>query len=131
MSFRNLQNDIENVFADPTRIPTGLQIIPANYSGSITSSAFARLNIFAPQAVTIGYDNATTIGGFVEFNIFVEEGIGLGSAHDFADELNEIYSGVMIGSTQFTQGSIATKAVDTVNPNLFRVDLRIPFTRYN
>ena len=127
MSFRSLKVDIEQRIASGT---FDFTILPANFSGSIPTDDWARLNIFAPASDEIGYGNSTTNTGFVEFNIFVDEGQGETRAMEIVDELQDAYEGTQ-GQTTFRRGTIATKAVDTVNPNLFRVDLRIPFTRYN
>ena len=127
MSFRSLKVDIEQRIASGT---FDFTILPANFSGSIPTDDWARLNIFAPGSTSIGYGNSSTNTGFVEFNIFVDEGQGETRAMEIVDELQDAYEGTQ-GQTQFQRGTIATKAVDTVNPNLFRVDLRIPFTRFN
>ena len=128
MSFRELQNEIEDRIAGSTGL--SVTVLPANFSGSIPTEDWARLNIFAPAGTEIGYSATTTTTGFIEFNIFVDEGNGESAAHEAADELAALYLGTE-GKTTFRQPTIATKAVDSVNPNLFRVDLRIPFTRYN
>ena len=136
MSFRNLQIEIESRLTVDTTVSMGPRgplpttVLPANFSGSIPTDEWARLNIFAPGSAQIGYGNDSTNSGFIEFNIFVDEGQGVSRAHEIADDLMARYVG-QEGHTIFQQGTIATKAVDSVNPNLFRVDLRIPFTRYN
>ena len=127
MSFRDLQVEVEQ------RIGTAslsFTMLPANFSGSIPTDDWARLNIFAPGSAITGYGNTSSNEGFLEFNIFVDEGRGEVRANEIADEINDLYQGSQ-GHTTFRQGTIATKAVDSVNPNLFRVDLRIPFTRFN
>lgn len=108
-----------------------IQILASNYSGSIPTTGFIRLNTFAPQGevTSFGYDTST--GGFLEFNIFVESGSGEGRGYRFADALETRFGGVQSGLTTFGKGSIAVKGIDSENPNLWRIDLRIPFTRYN
>ena len=128
MSFRDLQTEVETRIAGSTGL--SVTVLPSNFSGTIPTSDWARLNIFAPGGTEIGYGISTTTTGFIEFNIFVDEGDGESAAHEAADELAALYVGTQ-GKTTFRQPTIATKAVDSVNPNLFRVDLRIPFTRFN
>ena len=136
MSFVDLKEDIENRLvdritdpADPVFRPS-IAVLPANFSGEIPTQSWARLNIFVPGSDELQYGDRTSNTGFIEFNIFVDEGDGELEAMEIADELMGYYIGSE-RTTQFRRGTIATKAVDSVNPNLFRVDLRIPFTRFN
>ena len=136
MSFRNLQIEIESRLTVDTTVSMGPRgplpttVLPANFTGSIPTNEWARLNIFSPASAEIGYAEQSTNTGFIEFNIFVDEGQGESRANEIADDLMLRFVGSE-GQTTFRRGTIATKAVDSVNPNLFRVDLRIPFTRYN
>ena len=130
MSFRNLQIEIESRLTVASRGALPTTVLPANFTGSIPTDEWARLNIFSPGSAEIGYAEQSTNTGFIEFNIFVDEGQGESRANEIADDLMSRFAGSE-GRTTFRRGTIATKAVDSVNPNLFRVDLRIPFTRFN
>lgn len=142
MSYTDLQLEVEGLLpgnglmefgpaaVSPARRDS-IQILPANFGGNIPTNGFVRLNVFSPRGDIEGFGFETSITGFVELNIFVQAGQGERRAYLVADELDRRYGGVTQGSTTFTQSTIAVKGIDNENPQLWRLDYRVPFTRYN
>ena len=137
MSFRNLQIEIESRLTVDTTVSSGPRgplpttVLPANFTGSIPTNEWARLNIFSPGSAEIGYAEQSTNTGFIEFNIFVDEGQGESRANVIADDLMSRFAGSEGRTAIPTRYNCKLRRLILSTPNLFRVDLRIPFTRFN
>ena len=138
MSFVDLQDDIERVLPsngvvafDPGVPGTDtIQVVPENFDGPVPTNGFARLGVIAPGG-DINQFGASTERGLVNFSIFVDSGLGERRAYEAADAINALYQGKTSGFTQFRKGTITSKGIDSINTQLWRLDLRITFTRYN
>lgn len=107
------------------------QIVPANFNGATGNEGFIRFNILVGGSDLSGYGYETQERGFIDFNIFIDLGDGERRAYLIADHLEGLYGGKTSGLTVFSKSNITFKGIDTANPNLWRLDLRVPFIRFN
>ena len=109
----------------------GLQVIPANFGGTIATNGFIRMNIIIGGSDVNGYDYSTRERGMLLFEIFTDQGSGELAAYTAADTLEDTFGGQTQGQSQFSKSRITRKGIDSQNPNLWRMELQVPFIRYN
>lgn len=134
MTYIMVQEDVESRLPSDGRLDVeggNIQVIPANFRGAVPTNGFVRLNVFSAAGEVDSYGFGNNTRGFVEFNVFVEAGAGERRAYRVADVLDGLYQGMTEGNTTFFKSTIAVKGIDTENPQLWRLDYRVPFTRYN
>jgi hypothetical protein len=132
--FRDVQTDIEKIFATTEWTDESIQAFPANYAGGTSATEFVKVEI-VPGTQTPrnrrSFANTTNVSGQVIIQIYVKTGYGLTRAMEIADILDGLLNSKLLDrGTNTGIPVLDVVGTDTDDKALYRVDFIVNFTKY-
>lgn len=111
--------------------PVGVQVVPNNYQGTITTDTFARVAVLPSRPDIVAHGLVKKISGLLIVSLFTPTGGGDKQVFQLADTLSVAFDGKHLpNGTQFKVGSLSSIELDSVNKALYRVDYSNNFSIY-
>ena len=127
--FRDVQRDVEELFAAETWTDHGIPAYPSNFQGGTYSAEFVRVE-FLPGRPLTTY-GSRGVQGQIIIQIYVKAGGGISRAAEIADILDSIIQGQQLPRGTITgTSSITFLGIDSLDNSLFRADYSVGFRRY-
>ena len=127
--YRNVQTDIEGVFATSNWTGNGIQAYPSNYQGGSFADEFVKVEII-PGRPLLTY-GSPGVQGQVIIQIYTRAGDGISRSIQIADILDTLLQVQTLPSGTTTgTSSITFLGIDSQDNSLFRADYSVSFRRY-
>ena len=128
--YRNVQSDIEGVFATTQWRDNRIQAYPSNYQAGSFADEFVKIEIIPGRPLTTY--TRPGIQGQVIIQIYTRAGNGITRSVEIADILDTILQVQTLPSgTQTGTSSISFLGIDAQDNSLFRADYSVSFRNYN
>ena len=132
--YRDIQSDVENIFASDAWIDTGIKAIPSNFNGPVGSDEFVKVEVIpGSPRVFYGTTSANTSGtiGQIIVQIYTESGRGPTRGYEIADTLDTLLQQARLtNGTRTGSSAVAEIGTDQDNESLFRTEYVVNFTHY-
>ena len=129
--FRDIQQDLESVFASPEWVATGIAAYPSTYDGPTGGGEFVRINIIS-GAGDVGGFSTYRVNGQLRLDLFVAGNDPDKRANEIADILDSILQGrTFTNGTQTRASFLANRGRDEASGSLTRYNYNLPFVYYS
>ena len=128
--YRNVQSDIEGVFATEMWTENNIVTYPSNYQGGDFADEFVKIEILPGRPLTTY--TRPGVQGQIIIQIYTRAGEGITRSAAIADILDQVLQVQSFSrGTQTGTSSIAFLGIDSQDNSLFRADYSVSFRNYN